>query len=190
MEDIQETQETQEKNRGTGAGGSQTNINGLAYENQNDLSSRFEIINEDATKIKTVKFNGSLESYMTGKKSQFHPVMKQRSSEYNEIPLLHGTKQPDQWFIHLDKKLCFIIEIKYQNGPGSVNEKLQTPTNKLRRLKKMYPDFQILYIYGLSPWFRDNCVAEIEDLGEDNIPYFWGDDINFLDNIVNFIMNQ
>jgi hypothetical protein len=54
----------------------------------------------------------------------------------------------------------------------------------------MYPDFQILYIYGLSPWFRDNCVAEIEDLGEDNIPYFWGDDINFMDNIVNFILNQ
>jgi hypothetical protein len=190
IQEIQETQETQETNRGTGAGGAQTNINGLAYENQNDLSSRYEIVSEDASGIKTVKFDEHSGLLTTGKKSQFHKVMKQRTSEYNDIALLHGTKQPDQWFICLDKKLCFIIEIKYQNGSGSVSEKLQTPTKKLKRLKKMYPDFQILYIYGLSPWFRDNCVAEIEDLGEDNIPYFWGDDINFMDNIVNFILNQ
>jgi len=184
MEEIQVT------NRGTGAGGAQTNVNGLTYELQNDLSSKYEIVNEDASGIKTVRFIGHPNLYTTGRKSQFHPIIRQRSDEYNAITLLHGTKQPDQWFVRQDTKQCFVIEIKHQNGSGSVSEKLQTATNKLRRIKKMYPDFQILYIYGLSPWFRDNCIAEIEDLGEDNIPYFWGDDINFMDNIVNFIMNQ
>ena len=43
-------------NKGTGAGGSNTNANGLPYETMTDLSDRYTIINVN-TNIKNIRFN-------------------------------------------------------------------------------------------------------------------------------------
>ena len=176
---------------GLGAGGKQTNINGLEYEAVNDLSSEYTIQGRKWTPTNQIKFNDYPNNiYLTGKKSLFHKEMQASHPSYKEMDLLHGTKEPDRWFISRVKKIAYIVEIKFQKTNGSVCEKLQTPSVKLRRLMKMYPDFKIYYIYGLSPWFRDQCKAEIEELREDDIPYFWGDSLTFKKEIVDFINNH
>lgn len=78
-------------------------------------------------------------------------------------------------YIDEDSKNFFIIEKKFQQGSDSVCEKIQTP------------DFNIIYIYCLSDWFKKNCEAEIEYLEFKNIPYFWGSSQTYKDDIINFI---
>ena len=46
--------ETRTVNRGTGAGGSNTNTNGLNYENQKDLSNEYSIVEKTKSLMKVV----------------------------------------------------------------------------------------------------------------------------------------
>ena len=53
----------------------------------------------------------------------------------------------------------------------------------------MFPNYQIIYIYCLSEWFRTNCIIELNILQKYNIPIFWGDDTKYKSKIVDFIIN-
>ena len=53
----------------------------------------------------------------------------------------------------------------------------------------MFPDFNVIYIYCLSDWFKENCKAEIIGLGEHfEIPVFYGSDEKYKTKMVNFIL--
>ena len=83
----------------------------------------------------------------------------------------------------------FIIEKKNQNGPGSVCEKIQTSDFKKWQYSRLFPQYNIIYIYCLSDWFKTSCMAEIEYLNEKNVPVFWGNSENYKQDIINFIVN-
>ncbi len=89
----------------------------------------------------------------------------------------------------IDDKIIIIIEKKFQQGGGSVVEKLQTPVNKIRNLKRRYPTYKIHYIYWLSEWFQTNTQAELLDLTEDYIPYFIGISENIKIQVISQIIN-
>ena len=225
--------ETMSINRGTGAGGANTNINGLTYEASNDLRTEYMELRERRAlynyekfhhmpngtallknvvassagvsgwapvvsgqnnfmtdprhSFQTVSFNKAPEiEFETGTKGQFSKFLDEY--ENKEIQRLHGTKQPDIWFVRDDT--IFIIELKFQRGAGSVCEKLQTARNKKRNLQRRYPGKEIHYLYGLHSWFRVACAAEIKDLEEDGIPYFWGDDPEFKSKMVDYILSN
>ena len=74
--------------------------------------------------------------------------------------------------------VSIISEKKNQNKSGSVCEKIQTPGFKKRHYNKLFPTYDVEYIYVLSPWFFSNCEAEIEDAKEIDIPIFNGNDSN------------
>jgi hypothetical protein len=173
------------KNNGTGAGGSNTNKNGLQFETMKDLSTEYSCISiHDAHKeIQFNKFKGIV--LITGKKNQLRKfLMKEQDSE---VPLLHGAKEPDTWFIK--ENILFIVEMKFQQGGGSVVEKLQTSKEKIRNYRDRYPLKEIVYIYCLSDWFRHGALAELYYLKKDNIPYYWGENANFKDELVDYIIN-
>jgi len=176
-------------NNGTGAGGANTNANGLSYEEQLSLETEY-VVQETNSNHTVVSFNHSDRRFLTGRKSQFHKNMRQLSNQFNELQLLHGTKEPDQWFIDTVRQKVYIIETKWQQTTGSVCEKLQTAFIKRRRLQKTYPDYDIHYTYALREWFRDNCPAEVDELIEDNIPIFWGDSVNFKGDIINYMISE
>lgn len=184
-------EEVKIQNRGTGAGGSNTNKNGLTYEKQKDLSSEYEVV-ERMQICEKIRFKSSPnKTLITGKKSEFMKYL--RSSESVDMPDiirkgLHGTKQPDNWFISGNN--IFIVELKFQQGGGSVCEKLQTPRDKIRHLEDRYPGKKIHYIYGLHEWFRENCEGEVYYLERDNITHFWGDDKDFKQNVINHIISN
>ena len=175
-------------NKGTGAGGANTNANGLPFEEVSQVSNSDEYnIQAEHTYYKVVDFGRNVK-FITGKKNKFHTNMSRIStSDFNGKERLHGLKEPDQWFIREDTRDVYIIESKFQQGGGSVCEKLQTAFIKKRRLQRNYGDLVIHYMYALSPWWRDNCPAEIEELQLDKFPIFWGDSPTIRDEIIDFI---
>jgi hypothetical protein len=72
--------------------------------------------------------------------------------------------------------LFFIIEVKYQEVSGSVDEKLQTCGFKLRQYKKLFAplNYEVEYIYILNNWFRDKRYKDTLDFIIDmNCKYYF-----------------
>ena len=80
-----------------------------------------------------------------------------------------------------------IIEKKFQQVPGSVCEKIQTSDFKKWHYSRLIPDYEIVYIYCLSDWFRANCKAELAYSAMINVPIFWGGDDDYKSKIIDFI---
>jgi hypothetical protein len=164
-------------NQGTGGGGANTNVNGLSFEKKTDLSTEFEQIKETKDKsCKIIKFKNYRKRFILANKANLFKYMKNEMN--TSIKKAHGCKQPDECYIDKSEKKMFIIEKKNQNVGGSVCEKIQTPGFKKRHYNKLFPTYDVEYIYVLSTWFFTNCEAEIEDAEEIGIPIFNGDDSN------------
>ena len=175
------------KNRGTGAGGAKTNENGLSYEEKTDLKDRYNVVKPINKNINIVKFPESSKEYIVTKQNGFNKYLSTKIR--SDIKPVHGAKRPDEVFIDEDNKVLFILEKKFQQVNGSKCECIQTYLLKIRNYKRRIPNYKIVYIYCLSEWFKTNCEAEIEDLDEDKIPYFWGSSETYKDDIINFILN-
>lgn len=162
------------------AGGSRTNSNGLLFEYLNSMKKHYDI------KVKTklyeiVVFKGKNTEFVRPK-SLFSYMYSKNEVDKN-INKGHGCKIPDDCFVNEYNKQIFIIEKKFQQVAGSVCEKIQTPDFKIWQYSRTFPGYDITYIYFLSPWFKRNCVAELEYLEFKNIKYFFPE----TDNISNFI---
>lgn len=175
-------------NQGTGAGGENTNANGLPFENMTDLSTHHIIIHEGQFS-KTIQFANlnSEKQFIYTKQANFRRYMGDRID--NNILALHGARNPDEVYIDEVNHNIFIIEKKNQNTSGSKCECIQTAVNKQRNYNRRIPMYNVVYIYCLSPWFRDNCQAELDDLNEDNIPVFWGNEQNYKNDMIHFMIN-
>jgi hypothetical protein len=184
------------KNRGTGAGGANTNKNGKILEEKVR-----DIIKNTFPRIE-ILFAGRV-SKITGKQTIIDKVginnkFYIRAPEYAfkewekthgkipQIPKLQGSIKPDDCMINEESKIINWLECKTQKKPGSVVEKLQTGTKKIRNLKERFPGWTINYYYILDTYFR-KFPAEIRDLDEDGIPYVWNDDPEFEKKILNMI---
>ena len=178
--------ETKIKNKGTGAGGSNTNNNGLPYEKLTDLDDKIKII-ERKKFSETIKFNDNEKLFIKTKKNVLFKCMKDEMNE--DIEKAHGCKKPDECYIDKKLKNMFIIEKKFQQRNGSVCEKIQTPDFKLWQYSRTFPDYNIIYIYCFCDWFQKNCKAELEYFDYRNIPYFWGNSETYKDDMINFIIN-
>ena len=173
-------------NRGTGAGGSNTNKNGLPYEELTDLDDRITVI-ENNKYSKKITFDDNEKPFIKTKQSNLFKCMKDDID--TNIEKAHGCKNPDECYIDQETKTMFIIEKKFQQTSGSVCEKIQTPDFKIWQYKRTFPKHNIVYVYCLSEWFKKNCKAEMEYLDYKNIPYFWGNSKTYKDDIINFIIN-
>jgi hypothetical protein len=174
------------KNKGTGAGGSNTNKNGLPYEDFTKLDDRITMIEKNKFS-NIIKFNDNEKSFIKTKQANLFKCMKDEIN--TNIEKAHGCKHPDECYIDKELKNMFIIEKKFQQCSGSVCEKIQTPDFKLWQYSRTFPDYNIIYIYCLSDWFKKNCIAELEYLDFKNISYFWGNSKTYKDDIINFIIN-
>ena len=174
-------------NQGTGAGGANTNANGLSYEVLTNIDDTYNVLDDSI--YKKIHFNGSpeYETYINVSKSKLHRYMNSIGEENQQINKLHGARQPDDAYINNVNNEIYIIEKKFQQNSGSVCEKLQTAPAKIWNYQQQYPNYTIKYAYVLSDWFKDNCKAEIQYLEHINIPIFWGSDENYKQNIVNYI---
>lgn len=148
-------------------GGAQTNINGLGYERDTNL---MEIISElegftiDNNKIYR---NGSLVAKHFSKNSLYSGFLTIEGIDYRNH--ISSKLLPDDAII--TKDTCYIIEKKYQNGSGSVDEKLQTFQFKKEQYQKMFSllNIRVEIYYLLNDWFQQpkyrDTLAFIENNG-------------------------
>lgn len=72
---------------------------------------------------------------------------------------------PDDSIFVIINNTLFIIECKYQQGAGSVDEKLQTCDFKKKQYQKLLAqaNIQVEYIYLLSDWFKHPSYKDVLD---------------------------
>jgi hypothetical protein len=173
--------------RGAGAGGSNTNKNGLPYEEMTDLKTEYTVMSTEKHHS-IISFAKNIDR--TFKMTKQSGLFKCMNTVINKsIIKAHGCKNPDECYIDEMANTIFIIEKKFQQTSGSVCEKVQTSGFKVWQYSRSFPDYKIVYVYCLSDWFKDNCKAELEYLAYTNIPVFWGNDANYKNNIIDFVIN-
>lgn len=72
---------------------------------------------------------------------------------------------PDDALLVIIRDTLFIIEVKYQEVGGSVDEKLQTCDFKRKQYVKLMRDLnlRVEYVYVLSDWYKDSRYKDVLD---------------------------
>ena len=194
LKKIQNKKSEKVVNRGTGAGGAQTNINGNKLEvnvrgwyNNNITSKKMLDYSKKKNKwcVEEVEIDGK--KYLHAPEDAFKCYEENCEFANNNITKAHGAKCPDDCFIDLVKKTIHWIECKFQQGSGSVGEKLQTCSEKIINLERRFPGWKINYCYVINTYIKENFRWELERLEEKKIQYVIDDDVDFEKKILNLI---
>jgi hypothetical protein len=161
-------------NKGIGAGGANTNKNGLAFEEKvSDLIEPYtEKFNLDDDGFISFKFIGHNRNYKLLKGKDLEKYMSQHKLFDVNVNRLSGCKCPDQAYYCPETKTLNIVEIKHQQCGGSVNQKLSGTPQYIINYQRQYPMCKVKYMYVFSDWFFNNSKPELELLDEHNIPYY------------------
>ena len=136
-------------------GGAQTNANGLLFEQTTSLNdvlinAGFQILNQYE-----VYYNNNFIGCSINQASLSTVFL--RSHGINDREINSKRWQPDEAFINELNHTVYIIEKKFQNSSGSVDEKLATFPFKTWEYRKLFEPigYTVQYIYLLSSsWFN------------------------------------
>lgn len=188
------------KNKGTGAGGAETNVSGLSFEaltsNEINLQNKgfSKVIMSKGKSTYYLKFHFDdlkVNIYYASKKG-FTKLVKQLFDIYI-------FKEPDEaYIIHYlfdDTYDVRIIEKKNQNTSGSVEDKLLTGNTIRKIYQKLLPrNCQVSYAFCISDYLKRNFTSDTtkyrvirEIFKEENIPLFYGEDNDYFDMINKWI---
>lgn len=148
------------KNPNIYGGGSQTNKNGLAFEQTTSL---------DDALVKAGYVVADYQVYANGEKIG---MSVPKYSFYREFLEPHGINYanynskkwlPDEAFVNERQKIVYIIEKKFQNVSGSVDEKLPNCYFKKMEYEKLCAPigYQVKYLHVLSDWFLNPKYEDI-----------------------------
>ncbi len=144
------------KRRGIGGANTQT---GIIFENKIDLC---DFLDKEVNGYTTKKLEIGQGIYFQNtlvatsyKKYELYKFLQSRDIDWKKI--LSKRLLPDDAIYVIKENTVFILEIKYQEVAGSVDEKLQTCGFKLLQYKKLFSplNFEVEYIYILNDWFKD-----------------------------------
>ena len=174
-------------NKGCSAGGKNTNFNGLSYENITNITIKLE-----SKEIKKFgkNINDIYHMYEINNNIIYRLIKNGLKNflinEYNSK--CEKNLEPDECFVNVKNKKIYILEKKFQQVSGSVDEKIQTAQFKFEYYKELYPTFTIKYAYVLSDWFKaDKYKPEMRYLEKYNFAVFWGSDENYIKNLIKWI---
>ncbi len=150
---------------GTGGGNTKT---GLIFEDRVDLITLFEKIDGYTIK-KTDNNSGARIFYQKEevarcfKKHEFYRFLLEYDIDWKK----HLSKQllPDNGLFVIVRDTLFIIEIKFQQVAGSVDEKLQTCDFKRKQYSKLVRslNWKVEYVYVLNDWFKKTSYKDTLD---------------------------
>lgn len=190
------------KNRGTGAGGANTNINGKAYEKKVSHTDR---LLEDGYVKKLTPFKrylDKIEDFSVYYEKQLGPTTSVIYTKQNDflywLNYKHQAnfnvkegKRPDGAYIFYEGSEMthvYIIEAKTQNVDGSVKEKVESADFKLfhykQRFEKLTAKPKIHYAFSLDnylkEWYQGSCCDDLRQYNQDhNIAVFFGEDPDY-----------
>ena len=147
-----------------GIGGANTKT-GLVFEGKTDLETFLISQNGyssgiDENGFTEVFYNKKSVAYIF-KKNTLYKFLKFRGIEWNKI--LSKKLLPDDSIYVITNNILYIIECKFQQVEGSVDEKLQTCDFKKKQYKKLLAplNIDVEYMYLLSDWFKQQKYKDV-----------------------------
>lgn len=146
----------------THGGGAATNANGLLFEQTTSLNDAL------IAKGYTVKSDGKVcnsKGLVLGYSKSKHKFRKYLEEQGVNLNVNSDVLLPDEAFINIMNKTVYIIEKKFQNGSGSVAEKIQTCEYKKIQYFKLVSQigYNVEYLYVLSDFFDEPKFADVFD---------------------------
>jgi len=154
--------------RKSGVGGGRT-ITGLKFESRVSLKSLLASLAGYRVEDDTVYFKNEKVAEFYEKHKLYKNLLEPNKIDYKKI--ISKKLLPDEAILILTNKILFIIEIKFQEVTGSVDEKLQTCDFKNKQYNKLLAPLgiSVKYTYVLSDWFKQpqykDVLEFIKDVG-------------------------
>ncbi|KIR02747.1 hypothetical protein P261_01562 [Lachnospiraceae bacterium TWA4] len=149
-------------------GGALTNINGLHFEQTTSLDEA--LTTAGYTVIDSIIYKDNEKIGMSVPKEKLYKkFLIPREIHYKN----YNSKKwlPDEAFINFRTETAYIIEKKFQNTPGSVDEKLPNCHFKKMEYEKLFfpLSINVEFIYILNDWFKNpkykDTLEYIEKVG-------------------------
>ncbi len=144
-----------------GIGGANTKT-GLVFEGKTDLTTFLKAQNGYAVTNGIVYYNDT-EVARIFKKNGFYKFLEEQGVKWREI--VSKRLLPDDSIFVIIKNTLFVIECKFQQVAGSVDEKLQTCDFKKKQYQKLLSrlNIDVEYMYLLSDWFKNPVYQDVLD---------------------------
>jgi len=136
-----------------GVGGANTKT-GLAFEGKVDFLTFIKDKPNYSVRGNVILYDGE-EVALSFKKNGLYKYLKEQGVDYKKI--LSRRLLPDDVIFVVANNTFFILEIKFQETPGSTDEKLQTCDFKIKQYRKLLAglNVEVEYIYILNDWFKN-----------------------------------
>jgi len=152
----------------TGGMSGGSTVTGLNFENRVDLQKLLAGIpgyrlRKDPNKAGVdVLFEGRLVARCF-RKHDFYQFLDEFKIEWRKV--ISKKLLPDDAILVIIRKTLFVIEVKYQQVPGSVDEKLQTCDFKRKQYLKLVAPLglKVEYVYVLNDWFKKPEYKDVLD---------------------------
>ena len=165
------------RQRNVSGGGAKTNTNGLFFEEVHSLEKaidareEFTLININPSKGKiwsSEVYNttdGNLLGIVTQKHGYYTDIVEPQGVNWEDI--FSSKLLPDNAFINYAKQTIYLVEMKYQESGGSVDEKMQTGPFKLHQYQRLTSHFRDKYdvqlIYFLNQYFLASKYDDVKE---------------------------
>lgn len=144
-----------------GIGGANTKT-GLNFEGKVDLLTFLKKQKGYSVKGNDIFYNGEKVA-MSFKKYELYRYLEKQGIDYKKY--LSKRLLPDDAIFVIVNNTMFILEIKFQSGAGSTDEKLQTCDFKIKQYRKLLAtlNVEVQFIYILNNWFKKSEYKDVLD---------------------------
>jgi hypothetical protein len=145
-----------------GKGGDRTNLTGLPFEKNTSLAEALQKADFRVDGFKVYEPSGGLVGELAPK-GQLYRFLESRDIDWKDR--LSKRLMPDEALFSLRHNRLNIIEKKWQEVSGSVDEKLQTVGFKIRQYQRLVAGsgIEVKFIYLLNDWFTQPSYADVLD---------------------------
>jgi len=143
-----------------GTGGGKT-ITGLRFESRITLENAIASLPGYTVSEDEVYFQGNKVAELYQKNKLYKNLLEPNNIDYSKI--ISKKLLPDDAILIIKDKTLYIIEIKFQEVAGSVDEKLQTCDFKNRQYSKLLAPLgiSVKYTYILNEWFQKKEYKDV-----------------------------
>lgn len=144
-----------------GIGGANT-MTGLAFEGKTSLATFLSLQKGYEVKDDKVYYNNEIVARVFNK-HKFYSFLEEYDINWKEI--ISKKLLPDDCIFVIINNTLFVIECKFQQVAGSVDEKLQTCDFKKKQYQKLLAkaNIEVEYVYLLSDWFKNTVYQDVLD---------------------------
>lgn len=165
-----------------GKGGGKT-ITGLRFESRVTLEKVITSLPDYKISNDKIYFKDQKVAELYQKYKLYKNLLEPNNVDYSKI--ISKKLLPDEAILFLTGKTLYIVEIKFQEVPGSVDEKLQTCDFKNKQYNKLLAPLKITvkYVYVLNDWFRKKEYKDVLDYVKSVRCYYFFNELplDFLD---------